>query len=85
VEPAAMNMKIEIDCTPQEARAFLGLPDVTPINERLVAEMQKRVEANMNALAPEELMKSWMALGGQATDAFRQLMTAAVGGSAAPR
>jgi hypothetical protein len=75
-------MKIEIDCTPGEARAFLGLPDVTPINDQIVAEMQKRVEANMSMLAPEELMKSWMALGGQATDAFRQLMTAAVSGSA---
>lgn len=77
-----MNMKIEIDCTPVEARAFLGLPDVTPINEQLVGEMQKRIEANMAMLKPEELMKSWMALGGQATDAFRQLMTAATGGTA---
>ncbi|HQP20972.1 MAG TPA: DUF6489 family protein, partial [Phenylobacterium sp.] len=24
-----MKMTIEIDCTPQEARTFLGLPDVT--------------------------------------------------------
>lgn len=77
-----MKMTIEVDCTPAEARAFLGLPDVTAINDALVAEMQKRVEGNMAMLKPEELMKNWMALGGQATESFRQLMTAAAGGAA---
>ena len=77
-----MKMTIEVDCTPAEARAFLGLPDVSPINEQLVAEMQKRMGSNMSMLQPEELMKNWMAFGGQATESFRQLMTAAVGGAA---
>ena len=34
-----MKMTIEIDCTPVEARAFLGLPDVSALNEHLVKEM----------------------------------------------
>ena len=73
-----MNVKIEIDCTPLEARAFLGLPDVTPLNDHMVAEMQKRMDANMAALAPDELMKSWMAFGTGAQEQFRKLMTAAM-------
>ncbi len=76
-----MKMTIEVDCTPAEARAFLGLPDVSPINDQLVAEMQKRMGSNMSMLQPEELMKNWMAFGGQATESFRQLMTAAAGGA----
>ena len=75
-----MNVKIEIDCTPQEARAFLGLPDVTPLNDHMVAEMQRRMDANMAAMQPEEMMKAWTAFGMQATDQFRQLMTAAATG-----
>jgi len=75
-------MTIEVDCTPAVARAFLGLPDVSPINDQLVAEMQKRMGSNLSMLQPEELMKSWMALGGQATEGFRQMMTAAVGKAA---
>lgn len=51
-------MTIEIDCTPIEARSFLGLPDVSPLNEKLVEEMQARMSANMNMLSPEELMKN---------------------------
>ncbi|MBV8594499.1 MAG: hypothetical protein JOZ27_09390 [Caulobacteraceae bacterium] len=72
-----MNVKLEVDCTPEEARSFLGLPDVRPINAHLVSELQKRIDANMGMLKPEELMKSWVAFGGQATEQFRQLMTAA--------
>ena len=45
----------------------------------MVAEMKKRIEANMAMLAPEELMKSWMAFGGQATEQFRKMMTSAAG------
>jgi hypothetical protein len=53
-----MKMTIEIDCTPVEARSFLGLPDVSGLNEHLVKEMQNRMDANMAMLAPEELMKN---------------------------
>jgi hypothetical protein len=75
-----MKLNIEIDCTPAEARAFLGLPDVTAINEHLVGEMQKRMDANMAALAPEELMKNWMAFGAGAQEQFAKLMQVATGG-----
>ncbi|MGI4818333.1 MULTISPECIES: DUF6489 family protein [unclassified Brevundimonas] len=75
-----MKVTIEIDCTPAEARAFMGLPDVAPLNDRLVEEMQKRMTANMAAMQPEELMKSWTAFGVQAQDQFRRLMEAAVTG-----
>jgi hypothetical protein len=73
-----MKMNIEIDCTPAEARAFLGLPDVTALNDHLVDEMKSRMEANMSAMQPDELMKSWTSFGLSAQDQFRRLMEAAV-------
>ena len=75
-----MKIQIEVDCTPQEARAALGLPDVSALNETLVREMQSRMSANLDALKPEELMKSWMAFGGAAQEQFAKLMAAAGGG-----
>ena len=72
-----MKLKIEVDCTPEEARTFLGLPDVTGLNSYLVDEMKKRMDANISMLQPDELMKTWMNFGGQATEQFRKLMTAA--------
>jgi len=72
-----MKVSIELDCTPQEARSFLGLPDVQGLNEHLVEEMKKRVDANVAMLEHEELLKSWITLGGQASGQFMKLMTAA--------
>ncbi len=71
-----MKFKVEAECTPEEARAFLGLPDVSSLNERLVEEMKTRLSANVAMLQPEELMRSWMSLGGQAQEQFMRMMTA---------
>lgn len=75
-----MKVTFEIDCTPVEARSFLGLPDVTGLNDHLVGEMKRRLDANVSLLEPETLMKNWMALGGAAQEQFRHLMSAAVRG-----
>jgi hypothetical protein len=75
-----MKVNVEIDCTPAEARAFLGLADVSGLNAHVVEEMQKRLDANIAMAAPEELMKNWMAFGGQASEQFMKLMSAAAAG-----
>lgn len=76
-----MKMTIEVDCTPEEARRFMGLPDVSALNEHLVNEMKGRIDANMSMISPDELMKNWMAFGTGAQEQFRKLME--VGMSAA--
>lgn len=79
-----MKMNIEIECTPEEARAFLGLPDVSGLNAHVVEEMKVRMDANISAMQPEELMKSWTSFGLTAQDQFRRLMEAAVVSSTKP-
>ncbi|MEQ8357469.1 MAG: DUF6489 family protein [Kiloniellaceae bacterium] len=58
-----MKIHVDVDCTPEEARTFLGLPDVAPMQEALMAEMQKRMMANLHAMEPEQLMKTWLPAG----------------------
>jgi len=69
-----MKMTIEVDCSPEEARRFLGLPDVSALNDHLVAEMKKRIDANMQMISPDELVKNWMSFGAGAQEQFRKLM-----------
>lgn len=73
-----MKVTIEIDCTPEEARAFMGLPDVQPMQAAVMAKMERQMLDNIDALAPETLMKSWMgalpAGAEQMRDAFMGLM-----------
>lgn len=58
-----MKITIDIDCTPQEARTFLGLPDVEPMQDALVAQMQERLSRYLDATDPETLMKAWFPSG----------------------
>ena len=69
-----MKMTIEVDCTPEEARRFMGLPDVTALNDHLVNEMRGRIDANMSMMSPDEIMKNWTSFGNGAQEHFRKLM-----------
>lgn len=71
-----MKMNITVDCTPEEARAFLGLPDIRPVNETLVKAVNERIEQNMELVSPEFYLKQWYSMGGQFSDQFLQMMTA---------
>lgn len=68
-----MKVTIEMDMTPQEARAFMGLPDVAPLQKKMLDEMQQRMRAAFDAGDPEAMMKAWMPLAygaGGGADAF---------------
>jgi len=58
-----MKINVEVDCTPEEARAFLGLPDVQPLQQHVMAELEERMTANIRAMDPKEMMKFWMGPG----------------------
>jgi len=55
-----MKVHVEIDCTPEEARAFFGLPDVAPMQQKLMREVEDRTMAAMRAMEPEALLKTWL-------------------------
>ncbi|MEZ5893583.1 MAG: DUF6489 family protein [Parvularculaceae bacterium] len=70
-----MKLTVNIDCTPAEARAFFGQPDLEPMNDMIVAEMMKRAKDNIDTLAdPERFMAQWMAMSGKSMDAFQAMM-----------
>jgi Family of unknown function (DUF6489) len=70
-----VKVNITMDMTPEEARAFMGLPDVAPMQKRMLEEMADRMKAAFDTGDPEAMMRAWMpfsgTLGGSA-DAFQQ-------------
>jgi hypothetical protein len=54
-----MKITIDVDCTPDEARRFLGLPDVTDLQEAMMEEVKARMLANLKAMDPEALFGAW--------------------------
>ena len=60
-----MKITINVDCSPAEARAFMGLPDVAPMQEEMLKEMKERMMDNMKAMQPTEMMQAWLPMGMQ--------------------
>ena len=51
-----MKIHVEMEMTPEEARALMGLPDARALNAEMLEEMRRRMK---EAGDPEALMKLW--------------------------
>jgi hypothetical protein len=81
-----MKLTINIDCTPAEARAFFGQPDMEPMNDMIVSEMMKRARDNMDTLAdPERFMAQWVSMSGKGMEQFQNLMGQSLAGMGAKK
>lgn len=69
-----MNVTVKVDCTPEEARRFLGLPDLTPVHDAYVERMTKAVTDSTNPEAFGELMKNWGPMSETGFAMWRQLV-----------
>ena len=72
-----MKITIEVDCTPAEARAFMGLPDVEPLQAEVMAEIQRRVMNALSMTDPQQLLKTWAPWSAQGMEAFQTFAKAA--------
>ena len=68
-----MKVKVEVDCTPEEARTFLGLPDVQPMQEALMKELGMRLKANIKAMDPENMIRTWLPAGMQNVEQLQKM------------
>ena len=81
-----MKITVDIDCTPQEARAFLGLPNIEPMQDELLAQLQRQLSAYIAQTDPEAMLKLWLPESikgiGQIQEQFwRQFMAGMTGGT----
>lgn len=78
-----MKVNVTVDCTPEEARTFLGLPDVAPMQEAILNEVQERLIVSMRAMEPEALMKAWLPAQMQGVEHWQKLFWSQFGNAAA--
>ena len=74
-----MKLKFDMDCTPEELRGFFGLPEVKPMQDRLLAELEERMRANLKALDPEAMLKTWLPAGMKGFDQLQEMFFAQMG------
>ena len=66
-----MKVTIKIDCTPEEARAFLGMPDIRPLQDEIMAGLKERMEEALSRFDPEAMLKEWTVAS---SDGMNQMM-----------
>lgn len=69
-----MKVTVDVDCTPEEARRFLGLPDLTPVHEAYVEKMQKAVGEGVAPEAFAEMAKAWGPMSEAGMGLWRQML-----------
>jgi hypothetical protein len=67
-----MKITVDVDCTPLEARQFMGLPDVEPMQKAAMAEIEKRMMVELDRFSPETLFKAWLPIAGMNAEWFQE-------------
>ena len=71
-----MKVNVTVDCTPEEARAFFGLPDLKPMQDRVLAEIEQRLRSGLDAMTPEAVFKTWIPASMQGVEQMQQMQQA---------
>lgn len=69
-----MKVNLEIECTPEEARRAMGLPDLTPLHERYMAKMLESFDGSLQPDMVEAMMKSWMPMSEAGLGFWRRML-----------
>ena len=80
-----MKITVDVDCTPEEARTFLGLPDVRPMQDMLLKKVQERMIASLDAMTPEALLGTWLPAGVQSLEHLQKMFWANFQSGQTPR
>lgn len=74
-----MKINFDIECTPEEARQFLGLPNLAPLQQSMMKEIEAKMQEQLRNLDPEHFVKSWLSMTFQGWDEVQKMMRAQSG------
>lgn len=75
LKDTGMKVTVDVDCTPEEARRLVGLPDLSPLHDRYVQALLETMQGN--AIKPEmieSMMRSWAPMGEAGLSLWRRLL-----------
>ena len=69
-----MKFSIDVECTPEEARAFLGWPDFSEAQQKVVDGLVKQMQDQLGSVGLEDGMK--MMFGGMGAEGWQEAQKA---------
>ena len=69
-----MKFTVNCDCTPEEARSFLGLPDLSPVHEKYVQTMLSAMDGEGSLDQMGKMLGAFAPMGDASMKLFSQMM-----------
>ena len=69
-----MKFNIEVDCTPEEVRRLVGLPDLSDLHQAYLDQMKETMAKGLTPDAMENMIRSWVPGGAAGMDFVSNLM-----------
>lgn len=79
-----MKISFDIDCTPDEARAFLGLPDLAPLHAAYLDRMKGLISDGLTQADWERLARAWAPGIAGSMEQWQKLFMTGLGSAAGP-
>lgn len=54
-----MKITVDVDCTPEEARRFMGLPDLTVVHDAYLRQILDAMQNGISRDTLDGMLKSW--------------------------
>lgn len=68
-----MKVTVDVDCTPEEARRFMGLPDMTAVHDAYTEKMKSVINDGVTPDMLETMMRNWMPMGEAGMNVWRTM------------
>ncbi len=69
-----MKVTVNVDCSPEEARRFFGLPDLGPVHEAYVEKVKAALDASTGPDFLAEMTRAWGPMNEAGFNLWRQAL-----------
>jgi len=69
-----VKITVDVDCTPEEARRFMGLPDLAPLHEAYLAKMKTAIDQGITPDMVQSMIADWSPMGEAGFSMWRQML-----------
>lgn len=76
-----MKITVNVDCTPEEARSFIGLPDLSPVHAKYVESMLGAMDGASNMEQMDKMIRAFAPMGDASMRLFQQMMDIGLSGA----
>ena len=68
-----MKVSVDIDCTPEEARRFMGLPDLGPLHDAYLEKMKRTIDEGVTPEMMQNALRAWSPMGEAGLGMWKQI------------